>query len=101
MHIRKHLNGLETCGTETDRRAGNTTQAAILAWRLLGWRRNDMKTYYLIVRVGAARLVTYVRADSMASAFKAGDFKCRRMHPKLVVEVLAGQEVSEFQSIAI
>jgi hypothetical protein len=60
-----------------------------------------MKTYYLIVRVGAARLVTYVRADNVASAFEAGDSKCRKMHPKLDVEVLAGQEVSEFQTIGI
>ena len=60
-----------------------------------------MKTYYLIVRVGAARLVTYVRADNMASAFETGDSKCRTMHPKLDVEVLAGQEVSEFQTIGI
>jgi len=60
-----------------------------------------MKTYYLIVRVGAARLVTYVQADNMASAFEAGDTKCRRMHRKLDVEVLAGQEVSEFQTIGI
>jgi hypothetical protein len=60
-----------------------------------------MKTYYLIVRVGAARLVTYVRAANVASAFEAGDSKCRKMHPKLDVEVLAGQEVSEFQTIGI
>jgi len=60
-----------------------------------------MKTYYLIVRVGAARLVTYVQADSMASAFKTGDSKCRAKHPKLNVEVLTGQEVSEFRPMTI
>ncbi|MBV8176327.1 MAG: hypothetical protein JO207_07000 [Verrucomicrobia bacterium] len=55
-----------------------------------------MKTYYLVVRVGGARLVTYVQADSIASAFEAADSKCKTKHPKLDVEVLTGQVVSEF-----
>jgi hypothetical protein len=54
-----------------------------------------MKSYYMIVRVGAVRLVTYVRADSMASAFETVDAKCKTKHPKMDVEVLTGQEITE------
>jgi hypothetical protein len=54
-----------------------------------------MKVYYLIVRVGAVRLVTYVQASSVVSAFEIAGAKCKSKHPRLDVEVLTGREVSE------
>ena len=103
MLIGNHLRASEVSGTETDARLGkhNPKSTSRTTHTRGSDKDDDMKRCYLIVRVGAARLVTYVQADSMASAFKTGNSKCRAKHPKLNVEVLTGQEVSEIRPMAI
>jgi len=56
--------------------------------------QDKLRTYYLTVRIDGAWVGTYVRANDMAGAFAAAEWKCKLKYPRENVEVLFGQEMA-------
>jgi hypothetical protein len=54
-----------------------------------------MKTYYAIVNVEDRRFGTYVPAENIAAAFETATARYKARHPRLHVETIAVQEMTE------